>query len=83
MARLLQKMLKPFRPINRQNFEPALGNPVGGIRETGLPRIIGESEGFKAKEGQRSGDCPNVMGIADAIQNKMDRALFFQLGKGF
>ena len=71
---MFHEILKPFSPINLQNLKPALCNAVGGIGKPGLPGIIRKDQGFKAKEGQGSGDCPDVVGVANTIQNKMRRA---------
>jgi hypothetical protein len=70
----LKEILEPFRAIEGQNFKTTLGDPVGSIGETRLARVIGENQGFESEKGQRPCDGPDIVGIADPVQNKMHGA---------
>lgn len=67
---LSQESRQLRRPVNRQAIQSAFGDPVGGIRGTGLLRVIRQCQMPVAEEGQGSGDGPHIVRIADAVEDE-------------
>jgi hypothetical protein len=67
-----EKVPKRFDAEKSQRFKAPFGNTVGGIGETRLAGIIGKNQGLESEKGQRSRDGPDIVGVANAVQNKMN-----------